>query len=65
MKDIKNQYIGARFTEEEKKEIQEFVDSMNTNLSDLIREAIFFHINFIKQNKGNLEKLEIYVIKEV
>ena len=38
---------------------------MNINLSDLIRESLFSHINFLKQNKGNLEKIEILVLKEV
>ena len=58
-------YIGARFTAEEKKDIEKIADLTDTSLSALLRDAIFSHINFIKQNKGNLEKIEIIVVKEV
>lgn len=64
MRKKRNTFINVRFTEEEKQEIQELVDSMDINLSDFMRDAIFSHINFLKQNKGNLEKLELIVVKE-
>ena len=58
-------YIGARFTAEEKKDIEKIVDLTDTSLSALLRDAIFSHINFIKESRGDLEKLELLIIREV
>ena len=57
--------IGARFTAEEKKDIEKIADLTDTSLSDLLRDAIFSHINFIKESRGDIEKLELFIIREV
>lgn len=61
-KENKAHYIGARFTEKEKQYIQKFADQKDLNLSDLLREALFSHISFLKQFK-NHKKIEVYLIK--
>lgn len=58
-------FIGARFTAEEKKDIEKIADLTDTSLSDLLRDAIFSHINFIKESRGDIEKLELFIIREV
>jgi len=60
---IRTRYIGARFTEKEKDYIQEIAKKRNQTISGLIREAIFLHINFLEENQGNIEKIEMLVFK--
>jgi len=62
-KENRTKYIGARFTESEKTDIKKIADLTDTRLSNLLREAIFSHINFIKENRGDLEKIEILILK--
>jgi len=64
MPDIRTCYIGARFTEREREHIQKIAKKRNQTISELIREAIFSHINFLEDNKGNLEKIEMWVVKQ-
>jgi hypothetical protein len=45
----RTKYIGARFTEREKALIEHFADKRDFTLSELIRQALFSHINFLKQ----------------
>jgi hypothetical protein len=52
MKKNKTRYLGARFTEEEKEKILDFIENRNYRLSDLIREAVFSHMYNLK----NIEK---------
>ena len=64
MPDIRARYIGARFTEKEKECIQKIAKKRNQTISDLFREAIFSHIKFLRDNHGNLEKIEMWVVKQ-
>ncbi len=64
MPDIRTRYIGARFTEKEKEGIQKIAKKRNQTISELFREAIFSHINFLKENQGNLEKIEMWVVRQ-
>ncbi|KKL59263.1 hypothetical protein LCGC14_2217110 [marine sediment metagenome] len=64
MPDTRTRYIGARFTEKEKENIQEIAKKTNQTISELFREAIFSHINFLRNNHGNLEKIEMWVVKQ-
>ena len=63
MPDTRNHYIGARFTEKEKETIQDAVKIRNQTISEFIRDAIFTHLNFINKNQGNIERIEILVLK--
>lgn len=63
--DIKNKYIGARFTPQEKKEFEKLIKEKDLSLSKFVREALFSHYNFLKKHDGKLEKIKVYVIKEV
>lgn len=64
MPDIRTCYIGARFTERERDYIQKIAKRRNQTISGLIREAISSHINFLEENKGNLEKIEMLLVKQ-
>jgi len=59
MTEKREQLIGARFTKREKEIIENFVKSQNTNITDFVREAIFSHMNNLKENVGiiNLDTL--------
>lgn len=63
MPDNRNHYVGARFTEKEKETIQNAANIRNQTISELIRDAIFTHLNFINKNQGNIEKIEMLVLK--
>lgn len=65
MSEIKNRYIGARFTETEKKAFEKLIKKKGMSLSKFIREALFSHLNFLNKHNGQLEKIKVYVIKEV
>ena len=51
-------YIGARFTEKEKEYILNFTKKRNITLSELVRESVFSHINFIGSHENNLRRVE-------
>lgn len=59
MTEKREQLIGARFTRREREIIENFVESQNTNITDFVREAIFSHMNNLKENVGiiNLDKI--------
>ncbi len=65
MQENRNHYIGARFTKKEKETIQNAAKTKNQNISELIRDAIFTHLNFIEKNQGNLERIEMLLIKPI
>ena len=44
-KEKRTKYIGARFTKSEKEDIENIADLLNMNNSDLVRDALFSHIN--------------------
>jgi len=58
----RSHYIGARFSEDEKKYIQDAADKRSMTLSDLLRDAIFAHITFLDENEGKIEKYSGYII---
>ncbi|MFX0140122.1 MAG: hypothetical protein ACFFDN_41155 [Candidatus Hodarchaeota archaeon] len=64
MSNKRNRYIGARFTEKEKLYIRNIAKELKMTLSDLIRESVFSHLNFLEVNKGKLEKKEVIWITE-
>lgn len=64
-KEKRTKYIGARFTKSEKEDIENIADLLNMNKSDLVRDALFSHINFLKESRGDLKRIEIMVVKEV
>lgn len=43
--------VTSRFSEEEKEEIDKIVEEYNTTLTELVRNAVFHYINFLKKNK--------------
>lgn len=61
----RTKYIGARFTKSEKRDVENMANLMNIRISDLLRDAIFSHINFLKENRGHLEKIKMIIVKEV
>lgn len=65
VKENRTEYIGARFTKSEKEDIENTGDLLNISNSDLMRDAIFSHINFLKESRGDLKRIEIIVVKEV
>jgi len=58
----KTHYIGARFTTKERDYINDFADKYSKTLSTLLREALFSHINFLKQFERKMTKIEVYLI---
>lgn len=54
MSERKDQLIGARFTEKEKKVIETIAEKRNLTLTKFLREAIFSHINHLMENVGNI-----------
>lgn len=63
MENQKKKYIGARFTVEEKDFIQQFAKERDITLSELLREAIFSHINFLKEMNGNYQKFTGFLVR--
>ena len=59
----KTKYIGARFTEKEKEDIEELVKVLDLNLSEFIRDAIFSHYHSLSKSKT--KKIEILLIEKV
>lgn len=64
MPNNRNHFIGARFNKEEKDYIRNMANERNMSVSDLVREAIFSHLNFLESNKGKIEKMQILLIKQ-
>jgi len=62
MSNNRNHFIGARFTKEEKEYIINMAKKRNSSVSELIRESIFSHLNFLEKHKGKMEKLELVLI---
>jgi len=65
VKENRTEFIGARFTKSEKEDIENTVDLLNMSNSDLVRDALFSHINFLKESRGDLKRIEVIVVKEV
>lgn len=60
----KTKYLGARLTEEEKEFIKKFSEERDMTTSDLLREAVFSHIDFIKDIDGKYKQIYMgYIIK--
>ncbi len=55
IKENKEGYIGARFTKKEKEGIVAFASKRNIHLSDFVREALFSHIENVKDNAGVID----------
>ncbi|TFF63580.1 MAG: hypothetical protein EU521_01110 [Promethearchaeota archaeon] len=64
MPNTRDFYVGARFTEKEKEYIEKIADKRDLTLSELLREAIFSHINFLKQFDKEDGKIELVMISE-
>lgn len=62
-KNNKKHYIGARFTSKEKGYINKFAKQNDYSLSTLLREALFSHINLLKQSNYTQEKFILIPIK--
>jgi len=58
MQEKRNHLIGARFTRKEKDFIDHFIKSRNITLTEFLREAVFSHINSLKDNVGNIDVYE-------
>ncbi|GAH45257.1 unnamed protein product [marine sediment metagenome] len=63
MEKKKKKYIGARFTVEEKDYIQQFAKERDITLSELLRESIFSHINFLKEINGSYQKFIGFLVR--
>ncbi len=59
----KTKYLGARFTEEEEEFIKKFSEERDMTISDLLREAVFSHIDFLKEIDGKYKQFIGYIIK--
>ena len=68
MPETKDYYLGARFTKREQEKIKEFAKNRDLSISDLLREAVFSHMEFLKDivnpNDKFIEKIEVYLIDE-
>lgn len=62
MNERRNQLIGARFTRKEKNFIENYIKSRNISLTEFLREAVFSHINNLKDNVGNIDVSEFLMI---
>ena len=62
MSERRNQLIGARFTRKEKNFIENYIKSRNISLTEFLREAVFSHINNLKDNVGNIDVSEFLMI---
>ena len=61
MPDNRKYFMGARFTERERENIKKLAEKRNLTVSDLFRDAISTHINFL-ENNGKLEKVELILV---
>ena len=59
----KTKYIGARFTEKEKEDIENLVEDLDLSLSEFIRDAILSHYHSLYKSKT--KKIEILLIEKV
>ncbi|MBD3211070.1 MAG: ribbon-helix-helix protein, CopG family [Candidatus Lokiarchaeota archaeon] len=64
MVDTRDFYIGARFTGKEKEYIEKIAEKRGISLSELLREALFSHLNFIKQFDNEDGKIELILISD-
>lgn len=62
MLDNRSCYIGVRFTQKEKDSILKIANKRKISVSELIREAIFSHLNFLGEHDGNFKKIEMVYI---
>lgn len=56
----RDQFIGVRFTKEEKEVIDNYVEKNETSYNEFIREAVFSYINNLDavKNKINLNRIQ-------
>jgi len=54
----RDQFIGVRFTEDEKKEIDKYITLKNITITDFIREAVFSHLyNLTRKNQVDFKHI--------
>ena len=64
MPENRKYFMGARFTDKERENIKKWAKKRNLTVSDLFREAISTHIDFLENNEGKLEKVELILVPE-
>lgn len=62
MNETRDQLIGIRFTKNERALIESLAKNRDLTLTDFIREAVFSHINHLKENVGNIN-IEFFLNK--
>ena len=56
--------INDWILEKEKDDIKNWAKKRKLTVSDLLREAIFTHLDFLDKNEGNLEKIELILLNQ-